>query len=828
MKVTFCGGAYEVGASCILLNIDNKNILLDCGIRQSQSKDILPDFRLIQEYGGVDAIIISHAHMDHTGSLPIISKEYPYAKIYMNIMTKDLLRVLLYDSIKIMSSKEAEIPIYSENDIVYMLDRVHTINYEVDLEILEGIKLTLYNSGHIAGGSCIYLIGKEGSFFYSGDFSLFLQNTVGGAKIPKLRPDAAIFESTYGDKLHSNRQIEEDRLLELARTCIENNGKMLIPAFALGRAQEILLILKKAMNNNKLKKVNVYVDGMIKNINRVYKQNPLYLKSSLGKKILRGIEPFYNENIIAVSNNEDREKIIGSKESCIVVSSSGMLTGGPSQYYAEKIASLENGYIVISGYQDEESPGSKLLSLVDSEEKLLEINNKIIPLKCYIDKIGLSAHGDKNEIKALIDRLTPKNIFLVHGEGTVIESLGREVQQNSIGRVYIPKCGETIEITIKNPRKQLSKNLPFKLMLKEDLNTENISVLWEYVRKYYPDRIFTVEELLFIWYGDYQAEDIKIEKLQLLLLNSVYFENDNRRFFMFKAKNAEEVEAALKPKEFKQNEIMEIIQKEFNDYNYKKISYILESKTVILNFDFPKAVPEAIYQQFSQFSHETDWNIEINTQTNMNALNDKLKMLIGEGNIKRISHYVDKNQVVVESVDLNRDYSKEKNEFKELTGFEFIIKGSEAKKDIEENSLVFSSKNTSFAMEQNQAISIIDEAFKYEEFMPYKKSIKAKAYMELYFISPMVGRRYSEKISLLADETGWSIAISNVVNQNKVLSLAEAFCREEEVELKKNPSFHPATQEVTIKPMLYEEDKFKRIKRAFEHNTGCELKIDAS
>ncbi|MDF2522297.1 MAG: beta-lactamase domain protein, partial [Clostridia bacterium] len=198
MRLTFSGGAYEVGGSCILLNIDNKNILLDCGIRQSSSKDTLPDFRIIQESGGVDAIIISHAHTDHTGALPLISKEYPYAKIYMTNMTKDLTRVLLYDSLKIMNNREAEIPMYVENDVLNMLDRVHTLNYSVDFEIFEDLKITFYPAGHIAGACCVYIVSKEGSFFYSGDFTLFAQKTIEGAKLPKLRPDAAIFESTYG------------------------------------------------------------------------------------------------------------------------------------------------------------------------------------------------------------------------------------------------------------------------------------------------------------------------------------------------------------------------------------------------------------------------------------------------------------------------------------------------------------------------------------------------------------------------------------------------------------------------------------------------------
>ncbi len=245
LNISFLGGACEVGGSSILLKISHKNILLDCGIRQGAAKDPIPDFKIIQDNGGVDAIIISHAHMDHIGCLPIISKEYPMAKIYTNIMTKDLMKVLLYDSLKIMNNRESEIPLYAEKDVKSMLNRIVTINYMVEFNIFDDMKICFYNAGHIAGACCVYIKSSEGSLFYSGDFSLFSQRTVEGLKLPKLRPDIGIFETTYGDRLHSNREVEEQRLIDIIKECIENNGKMLIPAFALGRAQEVILTIKK-------------------------------------------------------------------------------------------------------------------------------------------------------------------------------------------------------------------------------------------------------------------------------------------------------------------------------------------------------------------------------------------------------------------------------------------------------------------------------------------------------------------------------------------------------------------------------------------------------
>ena len=248
MRITFCGGAGEVGASCYLVEAEGKRILLDCGVRMGNAKDPLPDFRLIQEHGGVDAVVLSHAHLDHSGALPIISREYPQAPIFMTHATKDLVRALLYDSLKIMAQEE-EIPIYAEKHVELMLKRIVCYSPQTYFTVPDsGIQLSFYQAGHILGAAAVELKSAEGTLFFSGDISFARQHTVGGAAIGKLRPDVAVFESTYGDKLHANRQGEELRLVETVKEAIASGGKVLIPAFALGRAQEEIMILQRAMN----------------------------------------------------------------------------------------------------------------------------------------------------------------------------------------------------------------------------------------------------------------------------------------------------------------------------------------------------------------------------------------------------------------------------------------------------------------------------------------------------------------------------------------------------------------------------------------------------
>ena len=395
MKLHFLGGAKEIGGSAILVELNDYKILLDCGIRQSAGKDPLPDFRKIQELGGVDAVIISHAHMDHTGTLPLISKEYPLASIYATIMTIDLTRVLLYDSIKLMNRKEEGIPVYAAAHVEALFTRMRGCRYEETLEILPGLKLTMYPAGHIAGAACIFLESKEGSLFYTGDFSGFSQNTIEGIRIPKLRPDVIITEATYGDKLHANRQVEEKALVEVVRECIEKKGKMVIPAFALGRAQEVLLILRRAMNKGELPKVKIYVDGMVRDMNVVYSRHPWYLKNALAKRIEKGNDIFYSDEIVPVGMKDDRMELLNGSDPTIFVASSGMLTGGPSAMYAEKIAPMENGYIIITGYQDEEAPGRQIQQLLESEEeeRFLTVNEHRVPVRCTLRNISVGPWG---------------------------------------------------------------------------------------------------------------------------------------------------------------------------------------------------------------------------------------------------------------------------------------------------------------------------------------------------------------------------------------------------------------------------------------------------
>lgn len=833
MNFDFLGGALEIGGSSILLQLDGKKILLDSGIRQGGNQDPLPNFKAIQDAGGLDAIIISHAHLDHIGSLPLISKEYPAARIYMNPMTRDLVRVQLYDSLKIMKNREVEIPLYAEQDVIETLNRIYSIGYEVRFAIFEDIYLTLYNAGHIAGASFCYLQGKEGTVFYSGDFSVFSQRSIEGAKLPKLRPDVAIVETTYGDKLHSNREIEEMALIQMINEAIETNGKVLIPAFALGRAQEVILILKSAMNKGILKKVKVYVDGMIRDVNRVYNQNPIYLKQSLAKKILRGMEPFYDDNIIEVMPDMKREELLADKEAVVFVASSGMLNGGPSTFYAEKIAAMENGYIAITGYQDEESPGRQLMALLEdsTEDRRLSLNGISFPVRCKIKKIGLSAHADKSEIGGVIERLSARNVIMVHGNGEVIYSLSKEVAANYPGRVYAPSCGEQIAITIRNPRKQLKNEFPFVMNRKEELSEENIRTLYGYVFEKYGKQLLTVENLYYIWHGIKSNEEEVLQKFCASIRDSVYFEPDRKRLFLWKAREEKDIAIDLQQKEMTQQQLIAKVDELFYEYPYKKISISNENKSITLVFDFPDAVDSAIKLLILHFTEETGWNIGINENMNINSADILIRGYFDYDYIEKLSFFaLEKKAHLVLKKEL--DISKIDTvtvDFKKQTGWDLLINQENQKGVVEKErgSDYYCTSNVN-AVEQNEALYLIDLAFEEERHKPYKKSIKQNGqgkYIELVFVTPMIGRRYVKVIESLANQIGWDFTISDKVNQNELLNRTILLCQKYQVTLRKNPSYHPTTMRILVQ-LADGAEHFAEVKEELFEITGCEVEVN--
>lgn len=850
VTIDFLGGAMEVGASCILVELAEHRLLLDCGIRQKAGADPLPDLHRIQERGGIDAIIVSHAHMDHTGSLPVISKAYPLAPIYATAMTIDLTRVLLYDSIRLMNRQEEGIPIYAEQDVEGVFGRMHTVHYEQPLEVLPGITLTMYPAGHIAGAACIYLQSKTGSLFYSGDFCSFAQNTIEGIRLPRLRPDIAIVESTYGDRLHSNRQVEEQRLIETAAECIAKKGKMLIPVFALGRAQEVLLILRRAMNKGEIPKTRIYVDGMVRDMNTAYSRNPYYLKNALARRIEKGNDVFYSDEIVPVDKLANREELLNTSDPVIFVASSGMLTGGPSVEYAKKIAAMENGYLVITGYQDEEAPGRQIMDLLEeapanvppAKERALNLGGVRVPLRCTLRKAALSAHGDKSEITALLASLSARNVFLVHGDKDVIQELSRDLGLDYRTRIFTPVCGRSETIFLRSPRQQLKKDFPYT-MQKTEVPDGHDQEFYQYLTLHYPDRKFTLPDLAYIWYGRHSLlTEEALEHFSQVMEDSRWFARDARRLFLFICRDAAEIqEENQKAAVMTQQKLRTAAEECFAGFPYRKMGFHNDREEVSFTFDFPREAAERFDEAAAEFFRRTGWTAVRNLEPNEAAIQSLLLQHF-DAAVQKISIRKTEEQVLVR---LSRQPEAEtlraaKEEFERLTGYFLLFEGvgenpafpgqftpsPPPAPNARENDYFL--PKGSEKQEQNLAFSLIDLEFDGTSAAPYKKSLMSDQhgkYIQLAFLSPAVGQREADRLQRLADQTGWRVRIAPSVNQNAISGIAVRICQENGVDLKKLPSWQPQQQRLVLRPQHSPSapevsEVLERICRLIQEQTG--------
>ena len=427
MKILFRGGAMEVGRSCIEVRSDESKILLDCGVKLSEDN---PEYPILKKLY-LDAVFVSHAHLDHTGSLPILSHLHIYCPVYSTSMTKALTKELLKDSLKIGIEENRELP-FNKGDINKTLHHHKNVEYRKTYTAKD-FEYTFFDAGHIPGSASIYLNYNNGKkVLYTGDIKLSKTRLTNGADLSFCdnNIDVLIIESTYGNRAHPDRNALEKEFLDKVKETVERGGTAIIPAFAVDRSQEAILMLSNLDLDNP-----VYLDGMGAKITRIMlNQHPKYLRNH--KKLKRVFSNTY------VVESDDRHYVMKDlkENGGVVVSTAGMLNGGPVIKYISNFWNDPKSSLIFTGYQVKNTAGRILL-----ETGKFPIGEMLIEPKFEISFYEFSAHAGMDELRAIVKKVNPENLVIQHGDEEAVDVFKEWAVEEGFD-TYTPKLCDKIKI----------------------------------------------------------------------------------------------------------------------------------------------------------------------------------------------------------------------------------------------------------------------------------------------------------------------------------------------------------------------------------------------
>ncbi|MFB6174564.1 MAG: beta-CASP ribonuclease aCPSF1 [Candidatus Nanohalobium sp.] len=428
VRISGLGGCRQVGRSCFLVQTEESNVLMDAGINPSAEPGTPENFPYLNapelDLRDLDAVIVSHAHMDHIGMIPYLYKMGYDGPLYCTKPTRDLMIMLTLDYIGLAHSEGGDAP-YDSSAIKKAVKRTITPDYGEVTDITPDMRLTLKNAGHIIGSSLVHLHVGEGlhNILYTGDYNYDSTEMLREADTNFQRVETMITESTYGgrDDEQTPRDESNKKFLSKVKQTLKKGGKVIVPVFAVGRSQEVLGLLADEMDRDYFD-YPVYIDGMIRDVNALHTAYPEFLSKKVQKKVFEEENsPFLQDNIDTIGSHREREEVYDSGPG-IILTTSGSLTGGPVLSYLEHLAEEEKNTMIFVGYQFEGSLGRKIQEGADT----VEINGERteINLSTYTVS-GFSAHSDRQQIINFSKNLrsTPNKILTNHGEKSKCFSL---------------------------------------------------------------------------------------------------------------------------------------------------------------------------------------------------------------------------------------------------------------------------------------------------------------------------------------------------------------------------------------------------------------------
>jgi metallo-beta-lactamase family protein len=463
MKISFHGAARTVTGSKHLVQLDNAEIfLLDCGLFQGMGRDtdgLNANFGF--DAAKVDYVILSHAHIDHSGLLPKLVKEGFKGNIYCTPATKALTEILLEDSAMIQrddakygNKRRAKQglppidPLYDLSDVQLTLPLLTAIEYNVPTKITNSVELLYTDAGHIIGSAAVNLKIKEGdetkTLTFSGDVGRYRDMIL---RSPAVFPpaDFIILESTYGDKLHDLIHTTPDDLLHwIQTTCVENKGNLIIPAFSVGRTQEILYELNQLSIEKRLPHVPIYVDSPLSiEATEVVKSFPKYFNKTIQRVLEVDDDPFDFEGLRYIKSVEESKALNEDLHPKVIISASGMADAGRVKHHIKNNIGNAKCAILLVGYCEPHSLGGRLMN----GQKEVRIYSETYPVIAKVGSIrSMSAHGDYEDLMQFLACQIPaavKQLYIVHGEAEVQDHFAERLRKKGFKEVIVPKMHET-------------------------------------------------------------------------------------------------------------------------------------------------------------------------------------------------------------------------------------------------------------------------------------------------------------------------------------------------------------------------------------------------
>jgi len=451
------GGFGQVGRSSMILTTPESKILIDCGVNPGARIPAEAYPRL--DWANItldelDAIVIGHAHLDHTGFLPVLCKYGYKGPIYCTEPTLPMMNLIQLDAIRVASA-QGRAPLYAERDVKQIMRQTVTIPYGTVTDIAPDIKLVFSNAGHILGSAtCHFHIGNgDHNFVYTGDIKFGKSILFDSASWNYPRVETLLIESTYGarEDIQPTRQEVESAFINAVNNTLVDGGKVLIPIPAVGRAQEILMVIDHYMKAGQMVEAPVFTEGMISEATAIHEAYPEYLARELRQKILETDDnPFDSEYFTNIEHSDAREEPLRDNTPCIILATSGMLEGGPVLEYFRNIAPSNKNKIIFVSYQVNGTlgrrvlDGSKQVSLLGKDGKV-----EVVNVNCSMIKLdGFSGHSDFNQLMSFVHKLRPKlrRVLVNHGERRKCESLAMNIRRQFRVPAHYPQVQEAIRL----------------------------------------------------------------------------------------------------------------------------------------------------------------------------------------------------------------------------------------------------------------------------------------------------------------------------------------------------------------------------------------------